>query len=78
MVVNINSTYFIQKIEEMEERIAKLEEINTVQNKHIAYLQKRTRSFFDRFKFGRFKPLDITKEGEAVKPKRKGFVLNDD
>ena len=78
MVVNINSTDFIQKIEEMEERIAKLEEINTVQNKHIAYLQKRTRSFFDRFKVGRFKALDITKEGEAVKPKRKGFVLNDD
>ena len=48
MVVNINSADFIQKIEEMEERIAKLEEINTVQNKHIAYLQKRTRSFFDR------------------------------
>ena len=78
MVVNINSADFIQKIEEMEERIAKLEEINTVQNKHTAYLQKRTRSFFDRFKFGRFKPLDITKEGEAVKPKRKGFVVNDD
>ena len=78
MVVNINSADFIQKIEEMEERIAKLEEINTVQNKHIAYLQKRTRSFFDRFKFGRFKPLDITKDGEAVKPKRKGFFLNDD
>ena len=78
MVVNINSADFIQKIEEMEERIAKLEEINTVQNKHRAYLHKRTRCFFDSFKFGRFKPLDITKEGEAVKPKRKGFVLNDD
>ena len=46
MVVNINSADFIQKIEEMEERIAKLEEINTVQNKHITYLQKHTKSFF--------------------------------
>lgn len=67
-----------EKIDELEERITKLEELCLVQNKHIAYLQKRTRSFFDRFKIGRFKPLDITKESEAIKPKRKSFVLNDD
>lgn len=53
-------------------------EINVIA-KHIAVLERKNRSFFDRFKFGRFKPIGIEAALKIEKPiKKVNFSFNDD
>lgn len=61
-----------------------LDEVNSLKQKnnilieHIAFLEKRTKKFSDKFKFGRFKPKNILNEIQKEPKPIAKFTLNDD
>lgn len=62
--------------------IEKILQINEVLIKHIEILENRCRSFFDRFKFGRFRFVSIEEDLASKRlrhiSKKESFKFNDD
>lgn len=68
-----------KRVQILENKLLETQRIIDIQTKHIAYLQRKTRGFFDRFKFGAFKSLDINVELGSMPTKPSfTFRLNDD
>ena len=75
-------TKFIIQTEErmklMLVRIEELESFNRVLIKHIDSLDSKNKSFFDNFKFGRFRFTPLEKKLGHLPKERSTFTLNDD
>lgn len=76
----------VEKIENVielkNENLEDIERINSsirIIAKHISVLEKRNKSFWDRFKIGKFRPIGIEEALKQKTPKKEiSFSLNDD